>query len=144
MVRCFIYLLLAGVLFAQYQLWAGRASWQRLGELEASLAEQRQRNEVLRRGNEALEAEYASLVSNQEAIEERARRELNMIRPGEVLFRIETEEEVARKAGAESAMPNVDAPAIRSGARQTFTPKRSDLYHAPKGISAPRARDRRD
>ena len=144
MVRFFIFLLFSGLCLAQYQLWAGRASWQRLNELEASLGEQRARNEALRHANEALEAEYASLVSNQDAIEERARRELNMIRPGEVLFRIETAEEAARKVGAENAMPNVDAPNIRSGARPTFSPKRSDLYHAPRGIAAPRARDRRD
>lgn len=144
MVRFFIFLLLAGVCFAQYQLWAGRASWQRLDELAAALSEQRAVNDALKRSNEALQAEYASLVSNQDAIEERARRELNMIRPDEVLFRIETEEEAACKTGAVDAMPNVDAPEIRSGARQTFTPKKSDLYHAPKGLWAPKARDRRN
>ncbi|MDO5531341.1 septum formation initiator family protein [Sutterella sp.] len=144
MVRFFLFVLFLGCCFAQYQLWAGRASWDRVRELENAVRMQRADNEELRRGNEALAAEYASLASNQDAIEEIARYELNMIKPDEVLFRIETAEEAARKQGAVEAMPNVDAPEIRAGAKPTFAPRRSDLYHAPKDQRAPKARDRRE
>lgn len=143
MVRLFILILFVGLSFAQYQLWAGRASWQRLHELEESLRVQKAENEQLRRTNGELEAEYASLVSNQDAIEERARRDLNMIRPNEVLFRLETTEEAAKKTDTVESMPNVDAPVIKAGAKPTFEAKKSDLYHAPKNQWAPKARDRR-
>ena len=86
---------------------------------------------------------YNSLANNQDAIEERARRELNMVKPNEILFRIETTEEAAQKTDAAASMPNVDAPDIAAGAKPTFTPKKSDLYTAPKNQWAPKARDRR-
>lgn len=143
MVRLFICILLLGISAAQYQLWLGRASWSRLSELRVILNTQREGNESLRRTNEALQAEFNSLANNQDAIEERARRELNMVKPNEILFRIETTEEAARKSDAAASMPDVDAPDIAVGAKPTFTPKKSDLYSAPKNQRAPKARDRR-
>lgn len=139
MVRLFICILLLGICAAQYQLWLGRASWSRLSELRVVLNTQREENESLRRTNEALQAEFNSLANNQDAIEERARRELNMVKPNEILFRIEA----ARKSDAAASMPDVDAPDIAAGAKPTFTPKKSDLYSAPKNQRAPKARDRR-
>ena len=143
MVRLFICILLLGICAAQYQLWLGRASWSRLSELRVVLNTQREENESLRRTNEALQAEFNSLANNQDAIEERARRELNMVKPNEILFRIETTEEAARKSDAAASMPDVDAPDIAAGAKPTLTPKKSDLYSAPKNQRAPKARDRR-
>lgn len=105
MVRLFICILLLGICAAQYQLWLGRASWSRLSELRVVLNTQREENESLRRTNEALQAEFNSLANNQDAIEERARRELNMVKPNEILFRIETTEEAARKSDAAASMP---------------------------------------
>ena len=67
-----------------------------------------------------------------------------MIRPNEVLFRIETAEEAQKKTNAIESMPNVDAPDIKAGSKPTFEPKKSDLYHAPKNLRAPKARDRRE
>lgn len=144
MVRFFIFILFFGLCFAQYLIWAGKASWDHIEEMRESLRQQQALNEELRRSNEALAAEYASLVSNQDAIEEHARNDLNMIRPNEVLFRIETTEEAQKKTNAIESMPNVDAPDIKAGSKPTFEPKKSDLYHAPKNLRAPRARDRRD
>lgn len=144
MVRFFIFILFFGLCFAQYQIWAGKSSWDHIEEMRESLRQQQALNEELRRSNEALAAEYASLVSNQDAIEEHARNDLNMIRPNEVLFRIETTEEAQKKTNAIESMPNVDAPDIKAGSKPTFEPKKSDLYHAPKNLRAPRARDRRD
>ena len=131
MVRLFICILLLGICAAQYQLWLGRASWSRLSELRVVLNTQREENESLRRTNEALQAEFNSLA------------ELNMVKPNEILFRIETTEEAARKSDAAASMPDVDAPDIAAGAKPTFTPKKSDLYSAPKNQRAPKARDRR-
>ena len=52
------------------------------------MAAQRQQNELLRQSNDALEAEVKDLKSGLEAVEERARRELGMIRDGEVFYQI--------------------------------------------------------
>ena len=130
MVRFFIFILFFGLCFAQYQIWAGKASWDHIEEMRESLRQQQALNEELRRSNDA--------------IEEHARNDLNMIRPNEVLFRIETTEEAQKKTNAIESMPNVNAPDIKAGSKPTFEPKKSDLYHAPKNLRAPRARDRRD
>ena len=87
MLRLFIAILAVGLGVVQYQLWAGRSSWFRMRELEASLEAQRHENERLRARNESLSAELYSLQNRRDAIEERARSELNMVKAGEVLFR---------------------------------------------------------
>ena len=46
-------------------------------------------------------------------------------------------------ANNQDAIEDVDAPDIAAGAKPTFTPKKSDLYSAPKNQRAPKARDRR-
>ena len=66
MIRIFIVLLLLGIGVTQYQLWAGRASWFRLKELEQTLVAQRAANDRLRLQNEAFAAELYSL-ENQRA-----------------------------------------------------------------------------
>lgn len=143
MVRIFLGILVIGILVTQYQLWAGRSSWFRLRELEQSLAEQRAANERLRASNEELAAELYSLVNQRDAIEERARRELTMVRPKEVLFRFETpqEENLPRTT---DEMPDYAAPDIKPGAEPTFDAKNADLYRAPKNLRAPKVKDRRE
>lgn len=143
MTRFFIVLLLAGIAVLQWQLWGGRTSWARLEELEAQLAAQRRLNAELRAGNETLAAELYSLENRRDAIEERARRQLSMIRDNEVLFRLETPGDENRPHTA-AGMPDFRAPEIESGASPTFEPKKSDLYYAPKNQRAPKARDRRE
>ena len=76
MTRFFIVLLAAGIAVLQWQLWAGRTSWDRLRELEAQLAAQKRLNAELRAGNETLAAELYSLENRRDAIEERARRDV--------------------------------------------------------------------
>ncbi len=142
MVRIFLVFLLIGIAVTQYQLFAGRGSWIRLKELTESVAEQRRLNERLRAKNEELAAEIFSLENRKDAIEERARHDLLMVREGELFFRIETAEELAASEVSED-LPDYQNPKIKPGSRQTFDAKRSNLYHAPKGLSAPKSRDRR-
>lgn len=82
----FIVLLLIGHL--QYRLWYGDASvaqikayQQRLEELNIQVTEKKERNQ-------ALYAEVLDLRKGQEAIEERARDELGMIKEGETFFQV--------------------------------------------------------
>jgi cell division protein FtsB len=82
-------LLLAGLLLAiQWPLWFGHGSWLRVWDLQHQLAARQESNAALRAHNLALTAEMASLRQGSEAIEERARGELHMMRPDETFFEL--------------------------------------------------------
>ncbi|MDX9698967.1 MAG: cell division protein FtsB [Rhodocyclaceae bacterium] len=68
----------------QYPLWMGKGGWLRVWEVDQQLQAQRAVNEQLEQRNAALDAEVRDLKSGNEAIEERARFELGLTRPGEV------------------------------------------------------------
>ena len=80
-------LILAALLAAvQWSLWLGHGSWPRVLELRHQLEARQAANAALRARNQALEAEIASLRRGSEAIEERARGELHMMRADETFF----------------------------------------------------------
>lgn len=84
---------LAGLLIAvQYPLWLGKGSWTRVWELDRQLVAQRAANAEAKRVNEAMDAEVRDLKEGSEAIEERARMELGMIRRDEVFYQVVTPE----------------------------------------------------
>ncbi len=76
------------LLVVQYQLWVGEGSFAEVRRLERLVAEQRALNEAQRQRNAILAAEVADLARGGEAIEERARSELGMIRRDETFFQI--------------------------------------------------------
>lgn len=78
-------LLLLGL---QYQLWVGDGSFAEVFALQGAIESQQQENRELRERNVALEAEVKDLKTALDAIEERARLELGMIREGEVFYRV--------------------------------------------------------
>jgi cell division protein FtsB len=76
------------IIHLQYRIWVGDGSiaeieayQQRLDDLKKQVEEKRQRNE-------ALYAEVLDLRKGQEAIEERARDELGMIKEDETFFHV--------------------------------------------------------
>ncbi|MGO3742755.1 cell division protein FtsB [Kerstersia sp.] len=79
-------LLLVGLI--QYPLWLGKGGWFATHELQHQLVEQLDVNEGLRARNLALDAEVRDLRTGTEALEERARGELSMMRQEEVFVRI--------------------------------------------------------
>ena len=84
---------LAGILGAliilvQFPLWLGKGGWMRVGEVDRQLDAQRGRNEQLQVRNQALDAEVRDLKQGLDALEERARYELGMIKSDEVFFQI--------------------------------------------------------
>nr|WP_314900666.1 cell division protein FtsB [uncultured Deefgea sp.] len=80
---------LAAVIVAlQWPLWVGKGSWLRVWQLDTQLSEHRSANAKLKERNDALEAEVRDLKTGTDAIEERARNELGMIRQEEVFFQI--------------------------------------------------------
>jgi cell division protein FtsB len=76
------------ILLLQYPLWFGKGGWFRVWGLERQVVEQKDANGSLRRRNGALDAEVRDLKQGFEAIEERARFELGMIRQDEVFFQV--------------------------------------------------------
>ncbi len=76
------------VLALQIPLWIGEGSFRDVRLLQQSIEEQAKENEELRSRNQALSAEVLDLRQGLEAIEERARSELGMIREGETFFHI--------------------------------------------------------
>jgi cell division protein FtsB len=81
-------LLGALILLIQYPLWLGKGGWLRVAEVDRQVSAQRDKNGQLEARNTALEAEVRDLKQGLEAIEERARYELGMIKPGEVFFQV--------------------------------------------------------
>lgn len=80
----------------QYPLWLGKGSWTRVWELDRQLVAQRSANAETKRRNEAMDAEVRDLKEGSEAIEERARMELGMIRRDEVFYQVVTPENRGR------------------------------------------------
>ena len=72
----------------QYPLWVGKGSWMRVWELDRQVAAQREINVRLKARNDALDAEVRDLKQGQDAVEERARLELGMIKNDEVFYQI--------------------------------------------------------
>jgi len=72
----------------QYPLWLGKGSWFRVWEIDRQIHAQRETNGKLTARNAALDAEVRDLKQGYEAIEERARSELGMVRGDEIFFQI--------------------------------------------------------
>ena len=83
--------ILAGILCAliviiQYPLWMGKGGWMRAWQVEQELQKQLANNERLVARNAGFAAEVTDLKTGTEAIEERARAELGMVRGDETFF----------------------------------------------------------
>jgi cell division protein FtsB len=83
--------ILAGILGAlivviQFPLWLGKGGWLRVWELDQQVSAQRAQNAKLEARNAGIAAEVRDLKQGLEAIEERARYELGLVRPDEVFF----------------------------------------------------------
>ena len=72
----------------QYRVWFGDGSWGEVNSLQNQVAHQKRENQGLRERNNALAAEVEDLKLGEEAVEERARSELGMIKPGEKFYRV--------------------------------------------------------
>ncbi|CZF78654.1 cell division protein FtsB [Grimontia sp. AD028] len=72
----------------QYHLWWGKNGVDDYLAVTAVADSVAQANDKLHQRNQQMYAEIADLKRGQEAIEERARNELGMIKPGETFFRV--------------------------------------------------------
>lgn len=82
------FLLFVAIAAMQYPLWLGKASWLRVWQVDQEVVAARAENVQLQNRNNMLEAEVNDLKQGLEAIEERARSDLGMIKEGEILFQI--------------------------------------------------------
>ena len=81
--------LLASLLaLVQFRLWVGDESLAEVWRLRQAIAHQSSENILLKGRNQRLEAEVRDLKNGLEAVEERARMELGMIRRDEIYFQI--------------------------------------------------------
>jgi cell division protein FtsB len=76
------------IVLIQYPLWLGKGGWLRAWEMDRQLEAQRATNRLLEARNGALAAEVRDLKQGIEAIEERARYELGMVKQDEVFFQV--------------------------------------------------------
>jgi cell division protein FtsB len=92
--------LVLGVLLVliQYPLWLGKGGWLRVWDLDRQHQAQLQGNQRLVDRNSALESEVRDLRQGMQAVEERARYELGMVRPDEVFVQF-------NEVGGSSATP---------------------------------------
>lgn len=86
--RLLVLVLALLMLITQYPLWWGKGGWFQVQDLQAQIAAQQEANQVLAARNNALLAEVQDLKSGTQAIEERARSELGMVREGEYFVQI--------------------------------------------------------
>jgi cell division protein FtsB len=78
--------LVALIVLIQYPLWLGKGGWLTVWRLENKLEVEKAKSAKLESRNGALAAEVRDLKQGTEAIEERARAELGMLRSDEVFY----------------------------------------------------------
>src|SRR5664279_3220688 len=80
--------LVALIALLQFPLCLGKGGWLRVWDSDRQLQVQREVNQKLEQRNAGLDAEVRDLKSGYEAIEERARYELGMIKEGEIFVQV--------------------------------------------------------
>ena len=81
-------ILLALILLLQYPLWLGKGGWLKVWDIDRQLEEQKKINLQTQTRNAALDAEVRDLKNGYDAIEERARYELGLVKDGEVFVQV--------------------------------------------------------
>jgi cell division protein FtsB len=76
------------ILFLQYEIWFASGGVISFLKLRHQLAAETRVNDEWRRHNQTIMADIHNLKYGNQAIEEHARLDLNMIKPGEVLYQL--------------------------------------------------------
>lgn len=99
----YLALVLVVVLIAlQVHLWTGPGGMREVWRLQQRVQEQKAENADLKTRNETLSAEVEDLKHGQEAIEERARSELGLLKPGETFYQVVEPDPGQRKSGTDA------------------------------------------
>lgn len=86
--RWLIVVLLSLLGFLQYRLWVGEGSLAEVHLLQQEIARQQQDLDEVKERNRILAAEVLDLREGVDALEERARSELGMIKDGEIFLQV--------------------------------------------------------
>ena len=104
--RWLLAILVVILVVLQYRLWIAEGSMAEKRRLEQQVVEQTEVNRQLSQRNAVLEREVLELQTGNEAVEERAREQLGLIREGEVFYQVVEKNENATPAS--KAKPSVD------------------------------------
>ena len=86
--RALLVVLILLLVALQLKMWFGEGGYRDVQRLALRVEEQARENEMLAQRNRELQAEVEDLKRGLEAIEERARAEMGMVKEGEVFFQI--------------------------------------------------------
>lgn len=86
--RFLAFALVLMIALIQNPLWFGKGGWLRVWEIGRQVDAQRDTNTQLAGRNAALDAEVLDLKQGYDAIEERARSDLGMVKRDEIFFQI--------------------------------------------------------
>jgi cell division protein FtsB len=86
--KSIVWLLTPLILFLQYEIWFAQGGVLSFFKIKQRLEAETQVNQEWQQHNQAISADIHNLKNGDQAIEEHARRDLNMIKPGEVLYQL--------------------------------------------------------
>lgn len=86
--RVLLVILVVLLALLQYRLWLGTGGYADIRNLEQRVQVQEQENDALLTRNDELRAEVEDLRERLDAVEERARSELGLIREGEEFYQV--------------------------------------------------------
>lgn len=81
-------ILAALIVLIQYPLWLGKGGWLKVWDADRQVAAQKAANDAAQARNDALAAEVDDLKQGLEAVEERARYDLGLIKQDEIFFQV--------------------------------------------------------
>jgi cell division protein FtsB len=90
-------ILLTLLLVLGVKLWAGDWGLREIARLKAQIVEQKAENAKLKQRNDALAADVEDLRNGKDAIEERARTELGLIKSDEIFYQVVEPDPAAKK-----------------------------------------------
>ena len=107
-IAALIVLLAALLAWLQYKLWFGQGGAGQVQALSTQVEHQARDNTGLRQRNAEVAAEVEDLKSGEAAVEERARSELGMIKPGEKFYRVVESPSAPTPVTEENAAPQAE------------------------------------
>jgi cell division protein FtsB len=87
-VKVLIAILIVLLLMVQYKLWLGDGGFREVTRLEERVVAQEEKNLSLQQRNNELQAEVEDLRERLDAVEERARNELGLIKEDEEFYQV--------------------------------------------------------
>jgi cell division protein FtsB len=131
MYRLLALVLLVLLVALQMRLWQGEGSWTAEQELKVQVEEQRAENAKLKDRNAALAAEVEDLKTGETAVEERARSELGMVKPGETFYRVVEPQDPKSDVRPEDVPEDAVSPASVASSTASDAPASSTSSSAP-------------